>query len=661
MVRCFSCFQEFEEGYDICPHCGFCNAMAEGEAYFLQPGTTLAGRYILGHSIGAGGFGIVYRAWDEKLETVVAIKEFYPSRLVNRAPGTRELILLSGKGRKEFNYRKARFLSEARHMAKFGAHRSIVNVFEYFEENNTAYIVMELLEGIALNSYLKQNGGKLDPETAVTVANEVCKALSALHAAGIVHCDVAPDNIFICPRGVIKLLDLGAAKLTDDSEKAIDIVLKPGFSPPEQYDNSNNIGPWTDIYALGATLYLLLTGIKPDESTNRKIQDEVEPVHLVEPAVPENLSNTVMRAMALEKHLRFRSVDEFQKALNGEKKVLSVKKEKKRRKNRKLTGILAAVLALAVGAGALFSVYSRQQAAQTLEPAEIEMWYAVGEDSTESAAVTDILSDFESKFEGVTVKTKAIPEAEYADAIAQAARDGELPELFESTGLDDTVLRSARDVSAVLETEQAAACLFLDQYESYYTSRKRLPLAFEVPMAFVITSGPVCIPYEQDTFASLSDFGTDAVFAFETACMELVDVNFGEELHGRPADESTFYNNEANESSVLLSSSLYINHAREVLTNYGKTMIPYAGETVTCHFTYEWSLGGGDEDQQRAAERLLSWMLGNPYQTSLMITNCSDGQLPLNKTSFNEKCTAKYLQKLPELANRFVFSGNKEE
>lgn len=328
MQLCYSCFKKYEDEYDVCPHCGCVNTGEPAEPVHLYPGTVLAERYILGYAIGSGGFGIVYKAFDTTLDRVVAVKEFYVGRLITRAAGTKNVILPAKEiGKAEFNYRKARFLAEARNMAKFSSHKSIVNVFEYFEENNTAYIVMEMLDGISLSDYLKINGGKLDIDEAVTVTARVGEALDSLHKEKIIHCDIAPDNIFICPGEVIKVLDLGAARLADAEEKVVDIVLKPGYSPPEQYEQTKNLGPWTDIYALGATLYIMLTGVKPDESTNRKINDELASPHELDEAIPENLSNTVMKAMAVERHMRFKSVPEFLKAVNGEKKVVTLKKK----------------------------------------------------------------------------------------------------------------------------------------------------------------------------------------------------------------------------------------------------------------------------------------------------------------------------------------------
>ena len=153
MRKCFSCFKDFDGDFAVCPHCGQVIVTKPLVAIHLAPGTILAERYILGTAVGAGGFGIVYRAWDSKLETIVAVKEFFVTRLMTRAEGLKGVIV-NKKSQMEFDYRKERFLAEARTMARFGAHRNIPNVFEFFEENGTAYIVMELLQGYPLNDYI---------------------------------------------------------------------------------------------------------------------------------------------------------------------------------------------------------------------------------------------------------------------------------------------------------------------------------------------------------------------------------------------------------------------------------------------------------------------------------------------------------------------------
>ncbi len=654
MNRCYSCFKEYDQKYDICPHCGTLKITNPKEPIYLYPGTLLADRYILGETVGAGGFGIIYKAWDTKLETVVAVKEFFASRLMTRAAGEKEVIV-NKKSQAEFNYRKKRFLAEARNMAKFGTHRSIPNVFEFFEDNGTAYIVMELLHGQGLNEYLQQVNGKVDQDFVVLVANEIGNALISLHQQGIIHRDVSPDNVYICSDKElrIKLLDLGAAKLADTTDEVIDIILKPGYSPVEQYDNTKSIGAWTDVYALGATLYIMLTGIKPDESTNRKINDTVTPPHELDHSIPENLSNTIMKAMAIEKHMRFKNVTEFLKALNGEKKVTTLAKERKRRKRKRFTGILAALLVVATIATSVLHSYNAKRAEQALDDASISIWFSTEDASTENDAVDSIINDFTGKFPNIEVEVRAIPEKQYLSEITSAAKNGNLPTLFESTDLPDKLLKNASSVKNVLESEQAASCLFIDQYDSYYNNTKRIPLAIELPMAYVITSGASSVEYSDAYYTKISDFGDATKIATDENYTDLLkNNNLTAEGLGQRKE---FLNNEANSCAVMLSSSMAMNEVRETLTNYKKNFVFYKNSNIHCCFEYEWSIGNGSESEIKAAERLLSWMLGNAYQNTLMISKCTDGQIPINSTCFTEKINQKNYSAIKDIYKDFVF------
>ena len=130
-IRCSNCFQEYEADYGVCPYCGYSEGDATAEAYCLTPGTEIAGRYLIGRMLGLGGFGITYQAWDQKLETVMAVKEYYPSGLVNRLPGQAEVMLVASKREEEFRYGKERFLEEARNLARFNTHPNIVNVYVF--------------------------------------------------------------------------------------------------------------------------------------------------------------------------------------------------------------------------------------------------------------------------------------------------------------------------------------------------------------------------------------------------------------------------------------------------------------------------------------------------------------------------------------------------
>ena len=655
MKRCYSCFKEYGDSFDVCPHCGTVYDPKPIEPIHLVPGTLLASRYIIGTAVGSGGFGIVYKAWDSKLETIVAVKEFYVSRLMTRAEGLKNAIV-NKKSQTEYEYRKERFLAEARNMAKFGAHRSIPNVFEFFEENNTAYIVMELLQGIALNEYIAQNGRNNDIDFALLIANEVGNALKSLHENNIIHRDVAPDNIFICSGKDIriKLMDLGAAKLADSTDEVIDIILKPGYSPTEQYDNSKNIGPWTDIYALGATIYMMITGIKPDESTNRKINDTVLPPNAINPEISENLSNTIMKAMAVEKHLRFKNIDDFLSAINGERKIIPLVKEKRRRKFRRFSGILAACITIAIITTIVASTFKSKKAEQNLKDATISVWFSVPEGSSEEDAMKTVIDDFKSEFPNVTIEYKAIPEAKYKQTLIDAAEKNNLPNLFESTDLPSEVIDKTVDLDKVLDSQQYKECLFLDQYDDYYSNKKKIPLGIEVPVAYVITSGNTSIDYSNKYFSNLSDFGSDVKISIDNRFSDLVGENFN--ISGL-AKKEEFLNSEKNTSAVLLSSSMIINEVREL--KYDKKYVFCDSSKLKCKFTYEWSIGKGSDDEQRASEMLLSWMLGNDYQRKLMVNSGSAKQMPeipVNKECFETK--AEHLNNLNpilEIYDHFVF------
>lgn len=658
MKRCFACFKEFDDSLSVCPHCGRIEITRAIEPIYLTPGTVLSNRYILGEVIGAGGFGIVYKAWDTKLETIVAVKEFFISRLVTRAEGLKNIIV-SKKAQSEFDYRKERFLAEAKNMAKFGTHRSIPNVFEFFEENNTAYIVMELLKGMALNEYLHQVGGKLDPDFAIMIADEVGKALSSLHKENIIHRDVAPDNIFICTGKEIriKLMDLGAAKLADSTDEVIDIVLKPGYSPPEQYDNTKNIGPWTDIYALGATLYMMLTGVKPDESTNRKISDELVPVTELNPNVSENLSNTVMKAMAIEKHMRFKSVGEFLQALNGERKVLPLDREKKLRKRKRRLSVIAATLIVALISGVTFQVYSSRRKSEFLEPAEITVWLI--EENNNGDILENVLKSFVNQEGNTDVKISfvSVPKEEYASALL-AAFDGSseypMPVLFESSGLyEEQLSQFSINLDNVISSSEFKNCDVLKHgYSSYYYSEVQMPLAVDVPVAYIFSNsfyGNYFDEYE------LVDNPWSLDIYLESSCSPLVAFNYTGDF--KTVGFDNFVESEEYFGKVVLSSTASMNKFNKMQfqnENFSFTCAYPNYDMIYCDFTYEWSISSyADDAQTRAAEKLLRYMLSDNYLSLL----CQD-KVPVNSKILN--ANDEKFAPVADIYDKFVFQGDNQ-
>lgn len=425
MIRCNNCFKEYDSELDMCPHCGYEEGDPASEPYFLYPGMVLHDRYIVGQVLGFGGFGITYKAWDKNLNTVVAIKEYYYTGVVTRQPGTQDVTIYAQNRRAEFQHFLNRFLDEARYTAKFSKNSNIVNIFEFFEANNTAYMVMEYLEGTPLNELLKQNA--MDTEQCVSVMQSICSALKTVHSEGIIHRDISPDNIFLCSSGKVKLIDFGAARFSkreDQQTVKLTQVMKPGFSPPEQYQSISEQGPWTDIYALGATLYYMITGTKPVESTNRKAEDNLIPPKEIKADIPDYINDTILRAMAVDMHLRFTSADEFEKALMKEKKVLSVAKEKKRRRKKRLIGLLTAVFVVAIGLSVFSYQYNQQKLAETLPDSTVELWYSLtGSETLDTAkkgAFDEIVKTFNESFPNVTIVLKSYAKDDYIGAINAA-------------------------------------------------------------------------------------------------------------------------------------------------------------------------------------------------------------------------------------------------
>ena len=282
----------------------------------LKPGVILKERYKIEEVIGAGGFGITYRAWDPLLQSYVAIKEYYPSGIATRSADSSKVCVPVGQEQREYHRGRIRFLKEAQDVAWFQSEPNIVSIYDYLEENDTAYMVMEYLHGCTLKQYIREHGGRLDTDHILHICLSVLDALAVVHKAGMIHRDISPENIFICEDLTVKLIDFGAAKQVYlDGEQTMSVVLKPGYAPPEQYAKKDKQGPWTDIYALGATLYFAATGEKPEESFGRVLEDTIKPVCEVNPEIPRAMSQVIMRAMSVKIEDRYQTVEAMREAL----------------------------------------------------------------------------------------------------------------------------------------------------------------------------------------------------------------------------------------------------------------------------------------------------------------------------------------------------------
>lgn len=669
--RCLNCFNLFDIVYsdkeesEVCPYCGYCEGTPPKELYHLYPGVGLYNnRYVIGTCIGFGGFGITYKAWDNVLETVVAVKEYYPTGLVQRVPGKPQVIIYTGESKEEYMQGLERFLDEAKNMAKFVDNPNIVHVDAFFEENNTAYLVMEYLPGMTLKSYLKSKGGRIGCEEVIPIADAVITALKEIHAGGIIHRDISPDNIMLCNDGRIKLLDFGAARFSDaDQERTRSIILKPGFAPPEQYQAKSKQGPWTDIYALCATVYRAITGVLPDESVNRVIEDTVQSPIQIYSDIPERISNTVMKGMSIYPEIRFSNVDELKKALDGEKKVKEPKKELRVRRMKRTITVGIALLVVVSMSLYVYNMYKNKKADVVMNAADISIWIAVDDQMNEDGAKAMMdsgIEAFTSSQEKVNVNYKFIPEDQYGSELLKAYENGEMPTIFQAQYATKEIMEDAASVDKVYEYMEKSGsddCYLLENYKNSIEESKKIPLSFEAPVVYVKRSSEVknidnltISDYKQ--IESMSD---DSFYISESAeDMLLSSLNSNE-------NSQNIDDKRKKEWKKLGGSEIYKQFLSDdkLLYYFGSTedykfvndswagrykIVKIESDSVYVEPTNELSISGTtSDDESRAASLLISYMLKQGAQEALFLgTSYSDNGvdklqkiegLPVNKSA----------------------------
>ena len=456
-----------------CPYCGFCPSEYQQNPRCLPPDTILAGKYLVGKVLGEGGFGITYMGYDLNMKTRVAIKEYFPVELVTRdttrrsaggggtafggsgsgsaAPsasasggsgafasgvsssggGSDRVISLSGEKSKTYQQGLKKYVDEARNVSQFADIPGIVSVKDFFYENNTAYIVMEYIEGISLKEYLKQKGGKLSEEESLAILRPILEALEKVHAAGIVHRDISPDNIMLTFTeegktgagqsdvatvygniSAVKLIDFGAARMTSkNDQKSLTIILKHGYAPEEQYRSHGEQGPWTDVYALCAVLYRMLTGKVPEPAMDRLFSDGLKRPEELGAKVSPAVSEAIMRGLAVKKEDRIRSVRELMDALYAGKKL--------KRRGKLSHPMLIATLAAAAGAltivlavlGITGTIRTEHDTNETAETGAME---DVAEEQTDGQRVQNDLGIDENK-ESMAAEDTLLLEGETED------------------------------------------------------------------------------------------------------------------------------------------------------------------------------------------------------------------------------------------------------
>lgn len=322
--RCPHCMQELTGPKGgTCPFCGFDAKKSPQPAEAMPRNTVLNGKYLVGDVLGRGGFGITYIGFDLSLESRVAIKEYYPSGAAMRREGESELYWSSTyKFRSSREDAKNYFLKEARKMARVENIPSVVRVRETFLANETAYIVMDYVEGETLKARLRREGA-MTYTACYALLRPMMQDLCRIHRQGVIHRDISPDNIMIQRDGSIKLLDLGAAKdLNKHSDEVSVPVGKNGYSPMEQYLNNGSIGPWTDVYALCATIYYACYGVRVPQSLERLEQDTLRFDLPTREPIPPYVVEALRKGLAVRAADRTQSVDELLDQLEEEQTTI---------------------------------------------------------------------------------------------------------------------------------------------------------------------------------------------------------------------------------------------------------------------------------------------------------------------------------------------------
>lgn len=598
--RCCNCFKVYENIEGLCPHCGHVEGEKLEEAHLLQPGSELnKGRYIVGQKAGQGGFGIVYKAWDVKLQRVVAIKEFFPLQMVTRAEGENQVIVFSSKREREYEAHLNRFKREANIMSLFFDTKNCINTYDKFAENGTYYIVMEYIDSPTLKSIVKARKGELLPESEVIdYVSQILSGLQEIHSKGVYHLDIALDNIFVREKNGKKeviIYDFGAARTEKESKQLSgeEIVLKPGFAPPEQYKKNGKIGPWTDIYAVGANLYYLLTGVVPLEATDREHEDSLEEpaqINLVSPAI----NNATLRAMALNPDLRYKSANDFLTDLKKEK-VRNAEEELRYRKKKRrcFMGLFTAVLIVVAFLIGYLAVLKRP-----ILECQLEMW-AIADDNKEmeKASYQAVIDSFTEYYPQVSVKLEVMSRAEFENRINNID-DTNRPDLIETTYADEEILLQCNMVDKLLKNNR-------DSFISALAEDIICEDVYSVPLGMYAN-----VIYMQ------SEGGLSSL-------------------------------NEVTDEEFLLNASGYI---ESNTTLYSTVQNSVAGRYQVVEpidkkvFLAEcFSIYSKNSNEKKAAQALLEYMLTDAAQEELHITHNS-GYLPISQKGFEVYVEEIYLE-----------------
>lgn len=644
---CISCFKALNNS-ERCSHCGRIQQEEKRVHHGLSVGTMLNNRYLVGEQLGFGGFGITYKVFDTQLNQILAIKEYFPNTISTRVPGTKTLIVHK---KEEFEKGKNNFIKEAKITGKFFNNKNIVKVFGYFEENNTVYYIMEYLDGIDLKNFIKQNGECLDTDTAVEITNGILDGLKDIHDAGFIHRDVTPDNVMLTIDDRIVIFDFGAAIRPNEREVNEEIVVKVGYSPIEQYQSNSPIGEYTDMYSLGAMLYKMLTGVLPEESLDRAEKDMLEEPTKIKNDIPKHLNNLCLRAMALDKNLRIKSVKDFKAGLNG--KVFRTPDEEK--KNRKLKTFLssatvAVVMALCICLGLVFRGANSEVNLNKYikQDTTVEIWipYSTNEEQTKEL-YNLVFNNFQKDLDESTSKKKLeaeinveivyVSEYKYAELLQEAYENGEMPDVYRTDLANNDYDRA--------DLKWAKNKLIKDNYalgNEINNYKYELPVSANCDVLYVNRKFDKNNElYDAYSVGSINKIAKNLIngkdmttIVVSNSCMaeERVDaeriykdpmiVFVGENALAYVGKLSDLYHIKHGYESGLLTEKTGINWL---------TMMPYPDYNYNFAPAEVWGVSeNGNDSHQYASMYVLSYLLSNNAQEILYVEN--ESYMPLNKS-----------------------------
>ena len=496
--RCMSCMCSMG-AFSVCPNCGWSYGAELNDTYHLRVGTVLKGRYQIGKVKIQEAATITYAAWDSAAMKQVELKEYYPASLARRAPGIPEVVTYDDKERrKRFDEGKRSFIAVSALLKKLSPGPGIINVLDCFEDNSTAYQVTEYLEGISLGAFLRQGYGSMNAGDALNIAGPLCRALDFLHKKGLLIRSLNPDSVILTVDNRVKIANFDEAVLSKGKAREVfSPELYKGYLAPELKVKKARATVRSDIYSLCSVLYYALTGSNVTEQEITGGMGDIYSPAALGKRVPESMDLALMKGLAAEADLRFRSCADLFDALSGKVLVKPVSSSRKSAGRKKTVAVLVLALSTAL-AVSLFFVYSVVLGG--IFDDDIEIWLPEFENSRMSGAMHQIFdidqaaegsvcTSFLEEHSNVGLTVEWIPEAEYTRRILSAAADDALPELFYSLEMLPELDGKIIGVDPLLRQLYGRGdCGILERYAERFPEAYYLPTAVDLPVLYTNTA-----------------------------------------------------------------------------------------------------------------------------------------------------------------------------